>query len=197
MAKLKLHYDGWLALPAGLCQKLGVKTGDRLEAELVDGAVLLRPASKTGRQAQSNAKAIENATANPGTTPSVSDKAEPAKRGPGRPRKHTIDEATPVAKAIKARGRPRSTPITPDSDPVARRVTAVGPAKLIKKADLASAAAPIPEPMLAKPVLKQTRGDDRSFVERRPFRHVEVRKLDAGRAHSRARQPSKPSIQAG
>jgi bifunctional DNA-binding transcriptional regulator/antitoxin component of YhaV-PrlF toxin-antitoxin module len=38
MSTLKLHYEGWLALPVGLRQKLGLKSGDRLEAELAGGA---------------------------------------------------------------------------------------------------------------------------------------------------------------
>ena len=52
MATLKLHYDGWLSLPSGLRQKLGVGSGDRLEADLVDGAIVLRPAAKTRRPAR-------------------------------------------------------------------------------------------------------------------------------------------------
>jgi AbrB family looped-hinge helix DNA binding protein len=43
MSTLKLHYEGWLALPAGFRQKLGLKSGDRLEAELVSGTIMLRP----------------------------------------------------------------------------------------------------------------------------------------------------------
>jgi AbrB family looped-hinge helix DNA binding protein len=46
MSTLKLHYEGWLALPAGLRQKLGLKSGDRLEAELAGGAITLRPAGR-------------------------------------------------------------------------------------------------------------------------------------------------------
>jgi AbrB family looped-hinge helix DNA binding protein len=46
MSTLKLHYEGWLALPAGLRQKLGLKSGDRLEAELVSGTIMLRPAGR-------------------------------------------------------------------------------------------------------------------------------------------------------
>ena len=41
MPTLKLHYDGWLALPAAFRQALGLSSGDRLEAELVDGALVL------------------------------------------------------------------------------------------------------------------------------------------------------------
>src|SRR5687767_172078 len=42
MATLKLHYEGWLALPTGLRQKLGLKSGDQLEAELISGTIVLR-----------------------------------------------------------------------------------------------------------------------------------------------------------
>jgi hypothetical protein len=45
---LKLHYDGWLALPADLHRKLGLTSGDRLEAELAQGAIVLRPAALAG-----------------------------------------------------------------------------------------------------------------------------------------------------
>src|SRR3954454_13301982 len=43
---LKLHYDGWLALPAALRQKLGLDKGAELELELVDGAIVLRPSDE-------------------------------------------------------------------------------------------------------------------------------------------------------
>jgi AbrB family looped-hinge helix DNA binding protein len=46
MSTLKLHHEGWLALPAGLRQKLGLKSGDRLEAELAGGTIMLRPAGR-------------------------------------------------------------------------------------------------------------------------------------------------------
>ena len=49
MATLKLHYDGWLVLPAGLRRALELESGDRLEAELVDGAIVLRPAKGSGQ----------------------------------------------------------------------------------------------------------------------------------------------------
>ena len=52
MTTLKLHHDGWRALPAGLRRKLGLKSGDRLEAELVGGTVVLRPAAAAFRQAE-------------------------------------------------------------------------------------------------------------------------------------------------
>ena len=46
MTTLKLHYDGWLALPAALRRKLGLGNGAALEIELVDGTIVLRPSSQ-------------------------------------------------------------------------------------------------------------------------------------------------------
>ena len=46
MPSLKVHYDGWIALPAGLREALGLSSGDRVDAELVDGALVLRPTTK-------------------------------------------------------------------------------------------------------------------------------------------------------
>ena len=50
MPTLKLHYDGWLALPAGLRQKLGLNSGERVEAELVDGGSCCGPLPGPGAQ---------------------------------------------------------------------------------------------------------------------------------------------------
>lgn len=44
MAKLKLFYDGWLALPSKFRQALHLDTGTELEAELVGDTVVLRSA---------------------------------------------------------------------------------------------------------------------------------------------------------
>ena len=41
--QVRVNYDGWLALPAAVRRKLGLSTGDRLDLELSDGGVLLRP----------------------------------------------------------------------------------------------------------------------------------------------------------
>ncbi len=38
-----MRFDGWVALPAAFCRQLGLATGAELEAELVAGAVVLRP----------------------------------------------------------------------------------------------------------------------------------------------------------
>ena len=44
MPSVQVHYDGWLALPEAVQRKLGVATGDRLEVEFADGALVLHPA---------------------------------------------------------------------------------------------------------------------------------------------------------
>ena len=43
MPRLRLHYDGWLFLPAHFRQQLNLHSGDDLDAELVDGTIVLRP----------------------------------------------------------------------------------------------------------------------------------------------------------
>jgi bifunctional DNA-binding transcriptional regulator/antitoxin component of YhaV-PrlF toxin-antitoxin module len=201
MATLKVHYDGWLALPSGLRQKLGVGSGDRLEADLVDGTIVLRPATK-GRhparreegeeEAAGPAAAVTSETLPPTTT------ATPAKRKPGRPRK-AVDAGelapAPAPAPRKARGRPRKAgALAPAPEPVVRPVVNVGPARLLKKADLppkAAPAEPAPPPADAP---RRARGDAGSrFEERRPFRNVEVRKLGPGRAHNRPRGHSWPA----
>ena len=74
MADLLLHDQGWLSLPAELRQHLGLRTGDRLQLEMIDGGLRLRPAGQVAR-----AEAAPPAQAVP---------AEPAaKPGRGRPRK--------------------------------------------------------------------------------------------------------------
>ena len=48
MPTIKLHYDGWLALPAALRQALGMNSGDRLVAELVDARSCCAPLPRLG-----------------------------------------------------------------------------------------------------------------------------------------------------
>ncbi len=42
MTTLKLHFDGWLSLPAHFRQQLALHAGDDLEAELSDDRIVLR-----------------------------------------------------------------------------------------------------------------------------------------------------------
>ncbi len=110
---IQMHYDGWLALPAAVCQKLGVTTGDQLEVEFTGGTVVLRPARRT------NAVAADRAVSEPeiaveqpvevAPEPTLTVTPSPAvKRGPGRPRKVPTSAALP--QSLKTRGRRRSVP---------------------------------------------------------------------------------------
>lgn len=181
MPTLKLHYEGWLALPAALRQKLGLNTGDRLDVDLVDGAIVLRPAS-TARQPMQPEEAIQAPAAE------VPPAATPARRKPGRPRKvRATDELVPAPAPKRPRGRPRKAAIAAEPKPA----FAVSESwKLRKKADLqpavpgpGRAAASDPHPA---PVRKSDTGSQ--LEERRPFRNVEVRKLGPGRGYTRARR---------
>ena len=111
-AKARLHYDGWLALPAAMRQKLGLASGHQLELELVAGTIVLRPE----RSAAGAADAGDPAPAEP-VSPAVlpapeaeptqaAAPSEPVKRGPGRPRKIPVAASTPPA-AKSGPGRPR------------------------------------------------------------------------------------------
>jgi AbrB family looped-hinge helix DNA binding protein len=199
MATLKVHYEGWVSLPSALRQKLGLGSGDRLEAGLVDGAIVLRPAAKgrhPARREEGEEEAADPAAAGASGALPLTATAVPAKRKPGRPRK-AVDagEPAPAPAPRKARGRPRKAgALAPAPEPVVRPVVSVGPARLLKKADLQPKAAPpdpAPPPAVAP---RRAWGDAGSrFEERRPFRHVEVRKLGPGRGHNRPRGPYRPA----
>ena len=57
MPRLKLHFDGWLSLPAHFRRQLGLDPGDEIEAELVDGAIVLRPAKRLTKAAEATTTA--------------------------------------------------------------------------------------------------------------------------------------------
>jgi bifunctional DNA-binding transcriptional regulator/antitoxin component of YhaV-PrlF toxin-antitoxin module len=112
MATLKLHYEGWLALPTGLRQKLDLKSGDRLEAELVRGTIVLRragrPASpqvlpaepeaepeRAAAPSAGEAKPMSAATASPAT----------AETPPAAPRTTRKPAQAILPAALKSRGR--------------------------------------------------------------------------------------------
>src|SRR3954453_23393752 len=95
MPRLKVHYEGWVALPEAFRRRLGLERGDDLEAELVDGTIVLRP-SKGSAKAMGEGIAPEAALAAP--TPSIlAAEAEAPEEPPAAP------EAPP---APKRRGRP-------------------------------------------------------------------------------------------
>jgi bifunctional DNA-binding transcriptional regulator/antitoxin component of YhaV-PrlF toxin-antitoxin module len=189
MPSLKLHYDGWIALPVSIRQALGLSSGDRIDAELVDGALVLRPATK----------ARTERTARTVGPPKPSDAAPDVLR--------LIDE--PVASATasrparkvkrndsaelpRRRGRPEAK-TTVAASAADHPLVGIGPAKLIKKTEIEKKAA---SPELPPAPVARIRPDRPSqAVERRPFRNVEVRALGPGRGHNRSRRV--PSGSAG
>jgi bifunctional DNA-binding transcriptional regulator/antitoxin component of YhaV-PrlF toxin-antitoxin module len=101
---LKLHYDGWLALPAALRRKLGLDKGATIELELVDGAIVLRPsaggrgpAAGRGREAAEPpvdpaSPALASARADtPAAREGPPDQALRPKRPRDRPRKAEVE----------------------------------------------------------------------------------------------------------
>lgn len=195
MPTIKLHYDGWLALPAGLRQALGLSSGDRIEAQLIDGALVLRPAAKA-RSSVPRSAAADHAATNAPEDPVFDTNAVPVKRKPGRPRKAEGEGSDTGARA-KPRGRPRASARSPVSERAAPPLVSLGPPKLIKKAALAAKAAP-PEPAVPAVNLPRIARPDRTYqpVERRPFRNVEIRPLGPGRGHNR-RPPGGQTRQSG
>ena len=181
MPTLKLHYDGWLALPVRLRQALGLTSGDRLEADLVDGTLVLRPAGRSRGSAPDTAvPATVQATA---MLPPTADPV-PVRRRPGRPR--TVANAAVEGSAMpkRGRGRPRKIALAQDPSAAATPLSALGPPKLVKKADREAAALPAdPSPPAARPSLRLRPERTAATVERRPFRNVEIRPLGPSRGH--------------
>ena len=192
MTTLKLHYDGWLALPAALRLELGLDKGAELELELVDGTIVLRPSgegqgSAAGRGREATEPPVDLASAAP-----LSPRAgTPATREGDRARKDP--DPSPPDQALRPkrpRGRPRKVKAEPGPAPAPVPVPA--PLwELRRKADRPPVAAadggPTPAPD-HRPV-RLTRGAAHGHEpeERRPFRNVEVRKLGPGRGHNKPR----------
>ena len=64
MLRLKVHYEGWVALPEAFRRKLGLERGDEIDAELVDGTIVLRP-FKGSAKAMTEEVSSEAAAATP------------------------------------------------------------------------------------------------------------------------------------
>jgi bifunctional DNA-binding transcriptional regulator/antitoxin component of YhaV-PrlF toxin-antitoxin module len=98
---LKLHYDGWLALPADFRRKLGLGKGQALEAQLVGGTIVLRPAGM---------KAAEAVEVEPEPEPAPAVMEPAAAEAPAKPRARRKQATTATATAtlppaLKSRGR--------------------------------------------------------------------------------------------
>src|SRR3954454_9077628 len=100
-----MSYDGWLALPAAVRKKLGLSTGYQLELELVNGAVVLRPAGVGGpARAEPPAPPLPVEALPPAAPRRAAPEPAPApKRGPGRPRK-VPPAAVALPPNLRARG---------------------------------------------------------------------------------------------
>src|SRR4051812_13758374 len=132
MPTLKIHYDGWISLPASLRTSLALRSGDRLEADLVDGAIVLRPLARTRPSGQAASPATSAELSGPSMPV---ENAAPIRTGPGRSRKRppSDDAAAPVVPR-RGPGRPRKVP--PEPAFPANTLAVLGPAKLLKKAEL-------------------------------------------------------------
>lgn len=216
MTKLKLYYDGWLVLPPSLRRQLDLSTGAVLEAELIDGTIVLRPRAVAQGVTATAPEQEASEPHTPGALPAP-ELAAPTKRKPGRPRKVPVGEqlqlmpsgmqgdalrltqhepelkpetsvAEPSAPMAKAR-RPRGRP----------RKVAVAPeiepasladidahSELRRKVMLPSA---IHEhgPVRGRRSGRAVPSSGYEREERRPFARVEVRKLGPGRGHNRPR----------
>ena len=187
MPTLKLHYEGWVSLPAALRQQLGLNSGDRLQADLVSGAIVLRPAVKASSPAPHDEQASDPPAADL-PEPLTPQAATPARRKPGRPRKGEAgDELAPAAQPKRPRGRPKAA-LVPAPAPVDRPVARSEPWKLRRKEDLQpKAASEDSRRCPAAPPHRAKTEAGYQLKERSPFRNVEVRKLGPGRRHNRPR----------
>jgi AbrB family looped-hinge helix DNA binding protein len=108
MTKVRVHHDGWLALPAAVREKLGLSTGNQLELELVDSSIVLRPV-RSGTAAAAPAPVAMAEPSVSATPPAAAAAAPMVKRGPGRPRKTPLPVVPPT---LKARGGKRKAAAT-------------------------------------------------------------------------------------
>ncbi len=189
MTTLKLHYEGWLALPAAFRQKLGLSTGAALEAELVDGTIVLRPLSKERGSAGREQEAIKPPVelVSPAPSPRIDTTATQER---GQRRKTSGPGLLDQTSAPKRpRGRPTKAEAKPESAPAPLPAPAE-PWQLRRKVDRPIVTAsdnpvPAPERRPMRPMREAAYEHERE--ERHPFRQVEIRKLGPGRRHNRPR----------
>jgi hypothetical protein len=196
MPTLRIHYDGWIALPPGLRQYLKLNSGDRLDVQLVDGVIMLRPANV--KRAPAKAEPAIKPSAVTAAPVSSLETALPQKRPRGRPRKVHSSElmlaiaGDPLPSPKRKPGRPRKVRLE-EAEPVieTRPSSVVGDGALWKLRPKAEPTARSSDPVPPAPAppprhLEPTRtGGSQEREERRPFRNVEIRKLGSGRGHNR------------
>src|SRR4051794_7786523 len=99
MPTVKLHPEGWLALPADVRRKLGVGSGDTLELQLVGNSVILRPAKGKAGSAKPEAAPEETAPSTALELPAAEEPTSPIEPEPAGAAPETPAPA-------KRRGRP-------------------------------------------------------------------------------------------
>jgi len=111
MSTVRLNYDGWLALPATVRQRLGLITGDRLDLELVDGVITLRPRRADALPERPAAEPVVTGAPSASATPELPAATAPVRKGAAaRPGKSPLPVIPP---ALKARGgKRRDVPVT-------------------------------------------------------------------------------------
>jgi len=111
MSTVRLNYDGWLALPATVRQRLGLVTGDRLDLELVDGVITLRPRRADTLPERPAAEPVAAGAPSVSATPELPPATATIGKGAAaRPGKSPLPVIPP---ALKARGGKRKdAPVT-------------------------------------------------------------------------------------
>ena len=180
MPTLKLHYEGWVSLPAALRHRLGLNSGDRLEVDLVDGTIVLRPAAKAKRpvpredqQAASDPPAPERPKRRHSRTPRRPDASQDdrgkAKLPTSSPRPHAEAPAWPAKGGSRAGARTSARAC--GQQRALEAAAQGGPATAGGERGACPAAEPPP---------RAASETGSPAEERRPFRNVEVRKLGPG-----------------
>jgi bifunctional DNA-binding transcriptional regulator/antitoxin component of YhaV-PrlF toxin-antitoxin module len=102
MTLVRIHHDGWLALPPVQRRRLGLRTGDMLEVVSTEGSLLLRRKTTAGKARDSippEPEAVVPATNAAGQAPAVEATAKEPRVG-RRP-----CAAAVLPRALKARGK--------------------------------------------------------------------------------------------
>ena len=189
MPTLKLHYEGWVSLPAALRQQLGLSSGDRLDVDLVDGTIVLRPATKAGRPVPREDREVAIDLPAPDAPETLTGVTTPARRKPGRPRTREAADELASLTPKRPRGWPKAVR-APPPEPAPVPAASSEPWKLRRKEDLQPppASADHPAPPSSRPHRTKSAAGSPAD-ERRPFRNVEVRKLGPRRQHNRPQRP--------
>src|SRR4051794_36650383 len=84
MPKVRVTYDGWIALPVAVRQKLRLSTGDQLGLELSGETITLRRSAPATASPAPEPAAAPAAEGSPSEPSAVAQPEPTARRGPGR-----------------------------------------------------------------------------------------------------------------